>query len=423
MICRGCGVQLPDGTEKCPNCGEIIALKGDEVAVAPPSSVPQNIPESEQSVANLSESKTTKRKKTKWLWIGIAAAVVIACAILIPIMIENARANRYEMAVSLMEVGEAQEAKTEFVELGEYLDSQDKADDCQNILDYDAAKVHMDKEEYPQAKEIYVQLKDYEQSAELAEECQRHIDYAAATKLMEEEQHESARDAFDLLVNFKDSEELSAECQRKLDYDAAVLLMDKEDYEEAIVAFKALEGYLDTKKLATDCQRVVYYKEAVEAFELGKFYSAYEKFGFAGMYSDARERAKKCIQTMPESKEIYRNPDYSRKRISFTFKSPSKARNICIKIYTEDDVHVSTVFVAPKKKVKVKLPSGRFKFKIGFGDKWFGDQAFGDIGKYELMLFEDAADSYKLSTRYYYTLDLPEDAGKSYFERIDPEDF
>ena len=157
----------------------------------------------------------------------------------------------------------------------------------------------------------------------------------------------------------------------------------------------------------------------------GKNYTAYLLFKGLGSYKDASERTQECILETPESGEIYRNDDYS-KRISVTFHAP-KGDNVSyytlIKIYAENGDLVSLVFLRPNQKVKVRLPSGKYMMKEAMGYDWFGQQEmFGDNAYYSIMVFEDGEYT-RIKSGYYYTIKCDVEDGNVSGREEDREDF
>ncbi|MEM5770385.1 MAG: hypothetical protein AAGU32_19175, partial [Bacillota bacterium] len=323
---------------------------------------------------------------------------------------EKDRADHYEAARSLMDDGEYEEAIAAFSRMGEYKDSPEMAVECQNTLDYNAAKALMKGNQFEQARDALTALGSFGDAQALAEECQHTLDYNAAVALMNEGKLDSARDAFLALGDFMDAQEIAAQCQNGIDYDAAVSMMNAGQYAEAMSAFNALGDYSDAAGQAAECQRNIDYFAADEAYQNGFFYTAYVAFSALGDFGDAATRAGQCIQPAPENGELYRNPDFG-KKISFTIKNDDKSQSACVKIYTEDGVLVSTVFIRPSSKTKIKLQAGSYRFKEAIGYDWFGDKEyFGASGTYSVMQFEDG-ELQTLSTSRYYTLTLMLDNG------------
>lgn len=78
-----------------------------------------------------------------------------------------------------------------------------------------------------------------------------------------------------------------------------------------------------------------------------------------------------------------------------------------IKIFRSGD-NVSSLFLGKGDTVTAYLAGGsKYQIKLGVGEKWFGvKDAFGDIGNYEVMTYEDGSDKILLDAGYIYTLNI-----------------
>ena len=418
MFCRQCGNPIPDGEKFCNQCGTPLAAEeayrsqqkrsitvpyaGAEPGsvYAPP--VPFN---TDNIVYRVDRTETDKKKNLRTILLIAGSVLVVATAVLIPVLIEKARSDRYEAAFAMMDSGGFEEAKAEFIELGEYRESPDMAEECQSTLDYNAAMALKNTGDFEKARDAFKALGSFEDASELSTECQNTMDYNAAVALMDAASNEEARDAFTALGGFKDSTELAAECQNRIDYGAATALMNSENYEAALTAFTALGYYSDASDLALQCQHNIDYIAADAAFNEGNFYTAFLGFSSLADFKDSAARCLACIQKPPKNGEQYHNPDFG-KNVSVTFKVGDQSRSVFLKIYSEDNKLVSTIFVAKNSKVKVKLPKGKYRFKAAYGTDWFGDkELFGKDAVYELLIFEDG-ELTSLSGGYIYTISL-----------------
>lgn len=391
MYCTRCGAQIPDVSKFCPNCG---------AAYSPPASTPPSAQGAGQ--AQEAQAKPLKRSRnSKTLLIVAVCVFLLACAVIIPVAV---RAIRYQDAVALMDAGEASRAKETFAALGNYKEAASLAQECQNMLDYDTAKAYMESEDYEAAKPVLDRLSGYKDADALAAECQNAIDYNAAVVLMNDGHNEKARDGFLRLGAYRDSAALAKECKNKINYATAKASMDAGDYEKAAAVFTLLANYEDAAALAQECRNIIDYQAADEAFDEGNFYTAYILFGGLTGYSDADARAEECVQTAPSTGELYRNRKYASKDCSLTIKTPDDKLFTFLKLYTKDDVLVSTIFVASGKKAKINLPAGAYKMKVASGELWFGTQElFGDLGYYHLLTFENGKTTTSFKSNYAYT--------------------
>ena len=66
---------------------------------------------------------------------------------------------------------------------------------------------------------------------------------------------------------------------------------------------------------------------------------------------------------------------------------------------------VASLFIGGSGKASVSLPPGTYVIKDGVGKTWYGaEEAFGNEGFYETMLFDDGSSTVKLKNRYAYTI-------------------
>ncbi len=419
MFCRKCGNQIPDGEKFCNQCGTPVASEnvipppGQSGDMPVPSSgaeqsgmyAPPTLYYTDDNRHRANKPKQSSGKKLRTILIIAGSVLVVAAAVLIPLLIEKARSERYEAAFAMMDSGAFDEAKAEFIELGEYRESSDMAEECQNTMDYNAAMALKDAGDFEKARDAFKSLGSFEDATELSTECQNTLDYNAAVTLMDAGSNEEARDAFTTLGSFLDSADLATECQNRIDYDAATALMNSENYEAALTAFTALGYYSDASDLALQCQHNIDYIAADVAFNEGNFYTAFLGFSSIADFKDSADRCLACVQNPPKNGEQYHNPDFG-KNVSVTFKVGDQSRSVFLKIYSEDNKLVSTIFVAKNSKAKVKLPKGKYRFKAAYGTDWFGDkELFGDDAVYELLIFEDG-ELTSLSTKYIYTISL-----------------
>ncbi len=144
-------------------------------------------------------------------------------------------------------------------------------------------------------------------------------------------------------------------------------------------------------------------------FELtGQYYKAYQKYCLTG-WEDANERAERCAQSWPKNGEVYRNSEYSSKKTYLHIKidNQDEGQAALIKLYADNGDLVSCLFISGAGKVTAKIPGGTYTVKMGVGENWFGiEDAFGDEGYYQTMLFDDYADTVTLKSGYEYTLTI-----------------
>ncbi len=228
------------------------------------------------------------------------------------------------------------------------------------------------------------------------------MDYDEAQSLMNAEKYFPARERFAALGDYRDARDKAKLCQNILDYDAALAAMDEGRYADAKNIFDRLGSFEDSAFLSNECQNRIGYIAADEAYNSGFYYTAYKAFLLLSGFSDASARAQACIQTPPESGELYHHPDYA-KNISIYIRNKGKSLGLMVKFYAMDSSDlVSVVYVALGRRVKIRLPRGNYICKCAWGPQWFGDKEyFGDNAFYEWDYEE-----WELRSGYYYTYDI-----------------
>jgi len=410
MYCRKCGQLLPSSKVTCTRCGAAVVSVSDQRA--------------EEEPKDTLKAGSAKKHTLRTVLI-IAGCVAVAGAVLAFFLINAGLNDRYQQACDAMDSGDIAEAKAAFAELGAFNDAKDLAAECQSLIDYDAARQKMDDGYYEEAKQAFAALDSFEDADIMAQNCQNSIDYNSAVLLKEKGDLERARDAFTALGGFQDAEQMARDCQDQLDYNEAAALMEAGDYEGAKQIFDRLDVFSDSMALSAKCQNHIDYSAAETALNNQEYYDAYQLFSSLGGFSDADERARACVQPNPKNGELYRNTDFKSKSCSVTIKVGDTGESLYLKIYTPDDVLVSTVFVASAQKTKVKLPSGSYRMKAAYGVEWFGEtDMFGDAGYYEVLIFEDGTDIDTLSSKYVYTLSfLQQEDGNVGGMNVAPEGF
>ncbi len=412
MFCRKCGEQLSDSMEICPRCGAPVAAVSNEGDAVGPEIIPQADP--------------VPRKKHTLRTVLIIAGCVAAVGAALAFVLINAELNeRYQYACDLMDAGDTSEAKAVFAQLGAFEDAKDLVQECQNLIDYNAAKQKLDDGSYEEAKQAFAALGSFEDANKMVQECQNAKEYNEASSLKESGELASAKDLFLSLGSYEDAKEQALECQNQMDYDKAMGLMDEGFYQDAKAIFDELDPFSDAHTYSLRCQEYIDYAIADAYYNNGEYYKAYRIFLPMFEFLDAGDRAMDCFQPNPDNGELYRNPDFGKKSCAVTIKVGGTEESLYLKVYTPDDVLVSTVFVAAGKKTKIKLPTGSYRMKAAYGVDWFGEtDMFGDDGYYEVLIFEDGTDIDTLSSKYIYTLSfLQQEDGNIGGMNVGAEDF
>lgn len=414
MFCRRCGQPLSKEMSFCQHCGTPVSYQGNAPEPAPPVQRSGLNEAAEHAVI-------PKKKHTLRTVLIIAGCVLAVGAVLVPVMINKSLTERYETACALLDNGDEKQAKIVFLELGAFKDAKSMVQAC----DYSSGEELMNSGSYDEAKTVFGTLGDYEDAKTQAQECQNELDYKRAIELKEGGEAEQAKDIFLQLGTFEDAEAQAQDCQNSLDYEQAMGLMDQGAYQDAKAIFDALDPYSEAHTYSLRCQEYINYAAAEAYVNSGEYYKAYSLFINMFEFLDSGDRALACIQPNPENGELYRNPDFGKKSCALTIKNGSDTSSVYVKIYTPEDVLVSTVFINAGQKAKVKLPPGSYRFKKAVGIDWFGDtDMFGDEGYYELLIFEGGTDVTKLSSSRIYTLSFAvEGEGNINGESVNPEGF
>lgn len=138
----------------------------------------------------------------------------------------------------------------------------------------------------------------------------------------------------------------------------------------------------------------------------GKFYKAYNQF-YLSDWEDFEARMDACVQKWPANGEIYHNPSYYGDGATLNILvGKEDGQAMLIKIMRGDTL-ISALFLGNGTNVSTSLPAGTYTIKTGIGDTWFGlNDAFGEDGYYETLLFDDNLRDVALDYGYDYTLRL-----------------
>ena len=143
----------------------------------------------------------------------------------------------------------------------------------------------------------------------------------------------------------------------------------------------------------------------------GRGYRAAQLFAACG-WSDGAARAEECAQPWPATGEIYRAEDLEGRsmQLVLSVQDPLEGQATLAKLYLGGKL-VSALFIGPEGRASVRLPGGNYCVHLGTGESWYGlDDAFGDAGSYEAMLFDDGGQTVSLQEGMKYTLTLNDDS-------------
>lgn len=171
----------------------------------------------------IKQKKSKKAKKTSAIILGVTVAIVAIALVIFFVIIPS---SKYSNAEKLMNDGKYEEAISAFKLLDGYKDSNEKIDECKNIIDenkkasiYNKALLLMESEEYDEAINTFESIRYYKDSIGKTIECrekQKEKTYNEAITLMNEEKYEDAVTLFDRLENYKESVSYAIDCKRTL---------------------------------------------------------------------------------------------------------------------------------------------------------------------------------------------------------------
>jgi hypothetical protein len=131
------------------------------------------------------------------------------------------------------------------------------------------------------------------------------------------------------------------------------------------------------------------YDRACALYDEGKYYSAKEAFEKSA-YGDWEQRAAACVQPMPETGELFHDPDMTSDNmiLNFIVNEDDASKGYYISVYTKDKKLAETLFVKGSGTIETRLPGGEYYVKDSCGTEWYGeDEQFGPNGYYESMVF------------------------------------
>lgn len=356
--------------------------------------------------------KTMSQHKRRMLMAGGVVLFAALAAALVLMLSHQAKQNRYVRAEAMMERGDYTEAEAAFEALSGFRDAPEKAAYCRDAVRYRDAEVLLAEGQYEAAKALFVELGDFKDAGEQSVFCDQSMSLKAAEQLMAGRHYAEAEKAFRALGDFKNASEQADLCGQHLDFEKAESLLKDGLYGKAKALYKNLseQAFPTAKAQYTFCQNKENYATAQQQYEDGYYYDAYQGFGALGTFEDSAERQSACVQSFPDTGEVYRNADYTGGSLYLNIVPPSEdgSRNY-IKIYTADDVLVSCVAIGAGSQGRVSLPAGTYRIKnaYGYGD-WFGEKdLFGDEGYYLVLKNnKNATQLFEMESGYEYTLNL-----------------
>ncbi len=459
MYCANCGKEMLEGTMFCPFCGEkreeidapeygvempppvapmtvhevvsptveprlfsdnggnhqqTEAFEYEGVAYQPmaPMSYGEIVSPIVEPIPSRDDATKKPRRKTKYLVMAGVALIVIAAAILVPVFLHNAKQNKYNEGVTLLEKGDYKGAQEVFEALGAFDDSENMAAFAKKTMTYDDAKRLMKSGEYQKAISLFAEISSFKDSDKLAAEAKSIMSYNEGKAHFDKGLYAKAEESFVKAGDYKDAREMVKLCRDHKDYQKAISLIENGHYEEALKSLNNLdqEKFPDVEDLRHECRNMPLYLAAKTMFESGKKYDAYKEFTALGNFKDAADMAGNCIVAKPSTGELFRNSAYKGSGCSLLIKPPANdGSSTYFKIYDQDGTTlVSVIFINKGDSVKVKLPPGSYIFKSAFGfGNWFGEnEMFGEEGVYQRLKSSGTSEIFKLNKNYDYTLTL-----------------
>lgn len=405
----------------CPKCGKtVIAQSG----FCPFCKTP--LPKAEGVVNRAPNYLATGKKPSRTmgkaaLIFGILGAVALLAFVVVLLIPSVDRAALYEEGVRMLDAGQYDQAVQRFTDLGGY-------EDASLMAQYASARREMGKGNYDKAIAALRALGNFRDAESLVKQCENQITYNDAVAKMNAGRYEDAIELFSKLGSFKDARSLMEQCQNFITYDEAKALMDAGEYQKALDLFNSIPDVKDAKDQAQKCKIMVallyiqtlleqknwaealdwlqsdygayypdrdsyillckyhiIYDKGMEAYNSGEYYTAYSCFTALGDFSDAASWARKCIRSMPDTGEMYRNPRYNRKTVRINVVNKLGASNIYVRFYNSAGSELAvSVFVRSTKTAVIYLPNEAYLVRVAYSQEpWFGDtDMFGDSGYY-----------------------------------------
>lgn len=238
-----CGFYNHNNEAKCHNCGIKIAdLDSLNIKQLDEECEIRVKSESEKRLRKKT-AKSIKRKKLATLVISVCI-ITFALWTGIKFVDDYINSNKtYNAAIDLAASGSYEEAATVFKSLGNFKDSQERAQ--QNMYDY--AQKLIDGGDLENASIIFSELGDFKDSQEKAKECL----YSRAQEFIKVGQYEDAISLLSKLGDYQDSVTLLKDVQNKLyteTYDMASAHLRTRNYSQAIRLFSTLENFKDSRE-------------------------------------------------------------------------------------------------------------------------------------------------------------------------------
>lgn len=434
-FCRHCGARIddepqPEVTEK-PAVEEpaVEEPKAEEPAAEPvyeqAAATPEPRPQYTDSSLYQASAPAGGPKKSV-IYIAIAAVAVLGLVLFL--VLNNSGKNKvFNEAVKYMKDGDYQQAIETLNTIPEHAKSEAYINYCQGLQSL--------------ANGYLADAEEYLNKAGNIEDSAKYQSYISGLRKLDEGSDADTFTAAETLFNSAggvlDSKDLVTYCQAMKafagnnDAEASTKLQKVIDsnigsaykqkastvmaYYDAVQKFEAgddsaleeLKSILASNDpiIAGKSSPYKTYAEAMNLFEEKKFFSAYNLFSSIPEVRDAKEKAESCFQSRPKSKIIYNRKKSTQTKLKIV--DSKDGLDMFVKIYNKNDVLMETLYIRDGATVTAKLPAGKYRLAIAYGDKgdWFGTkESFGSFGTYERLLLNGSSEYYTFKKNYIYTL-------------------
>lgn len=346
--------------------------------------------EAERIEAEKEKIKNAAKKKLKIIIPCISGGAVLVAVVLlviflfVPLGLEKANEEKFNLAVSYMEEARYDEAIELFEELSGYKNSERKIQLCYYSLGLQA----MESEDYEAA------VKYFEASGSDFKEKLTEARYLFALEKLEKKDYVGAKQIFEDIVKYKDAAEYLIEC----DYGIAIQKMDEEEYLSAIEIFRKNIEYKDSRKLEANCVEGIITHRYPD-FKVEKLYRSFTdgvhlKY-IAFMYTDSKKtKGEYILATItPGAMEEVKLDTYNKFIIDANELDISTHYEngdhyfyngylIPAEYFSLRDVNGKNVVIPNKNKFSVSVEGGGYPS----GELLFGEYTFKDDGTYSFSV-------------------------------------
>lgn len=179
MICPYCKTKLPDGSQFCSSCGQTISGAGNQSSTSSSywNTVEKEVARDEKIRIDAENEIIAKQKKknrtvvASLIFLGIVGAIIFYFVSIYP-------SQQYKAAGELLKNGEYQEAMAIYEKLGDYKDSSEQIEKCQDgitELRYLDGVAEYQNGNYKDALLIFEELDSYKDCQSLKSDCNYQI--------------------------------------------------------------------------------------------------------------------------------------------------------------------------------------------------------------------------------------------------------